>query len=198
MTKKRRRTATRRKPEPKPPLDLLSLMIAAVALTVLVLFFFPWLQSEEEPLSGLDVASRNLEVTKDFPSGIVFILPLVVVSMLFQYYRRVRDTVRPRRRFATISMLVVGLIATLLWVRNYTLNATDRLNEQAAAAQFGDLPDDPRFETDTVSSEPETYSTGDVLRDQFTFELWLHLALSMSLLVLPYLDTREPDEPPEI
>lgn len=194
MSKKRRRSATRQKPEPKKPLDLLSLIIAAVALTVLALFFFPWLDTDEY-LSGLDVASRNLQVTENFPSGIVFILPLVVGSILFQYYRRVRDDVRPRRRFATISMLVVGLIATGLWIRAYTLNATDMLN--ALATGIPELPEDPAFPTDSVEVEPEPYTTGDILREQFTIELWLHLALAASLLVLPYLDPRPPADPPE-
>ncbi len=191
-----------RKPEPKPQVDILSLMIAAVALTVLVLFLFPWLQGDEA-LSGLDVGSRNLVLTEDFPAGIVFILPLVTGSVLIQYYRRVRDTMRPRRRSVTAAMLIIGLVCTILWVRIYTLNATESLNTDLVTQS--ESPDDLSVDPDATSSAPpvavtqqEPYTTGEVLQDRFTFELWLHLALGMALVVLPFLDPRPEVDPPNI
>ncbi|NDJ86835.1 MAG: hypothetical protein GYB66_13205 [Chloroflexi bacterium] len=199
MAKRRKAARTAHKPqEERPRVDMVSLMIAAVALAVFVLFFFPWLTGDEN-LSGLDVASRNLAITEDFPSGVVFILPLVAGSILFQYYRRVRDAVRPRRRLATLLTLIVGLIATGLWVRTYTIKATDFLNDQPPPPTSLDDVLDPGFSAEDRPLPPqqEPYTTGDVLREQFTTELWLHLALGASLLILPFLDTRPPADPPE-
>lgn len=187
----------RAKQSPRP-IHALSLVIAAVALTVIVLFLLPWLTADDS-LSGLDIASRNIAITEQFPEGTIFIIPLVIGSLLLQYYRRVRDTVRPRRRFTTALMLLIGLVATVLWIRNYTLNATDYINELAQSPATNTLPIDPAFEVEQaerVATEP--VSTGDILRDHFTVETWLHLALAAALLILPFLDTRPEAEPPQI
>lgn len=187
-----------KRPQRSPrPIHTLSLIISAVALTVVVLFLLPWLRADED-LSGLDIASRNIAITEQFPEGVVFIIPLVVGSILFQYYRRVRDTVRPRRRLTTVLMLVIGLVATILWIRNYTLNATDYYNELAQSPITDELPIDPAFEVEQAQQpDSELLSTGDVLRDDFTVELWLHLALAASLLFLPFLDNRPEAAPPQ-
>jgi hypothetical protein len=187
--------------------NTLGLIISAVALATLVLFVVPWVQGVDggQNLSGLDVASRTVTVTDNFPGGIVFILPLVVASVLFQYYRRLKQPVRPRRRLSTLAMLIIGLIATGLWVRTYTINATELLNGQEPTEtvlpeiftenQSNDTPEETEAET-TANIEPVT--TGDILQDQFQLELWLHLALSASLLILPFLDDRPEAEPPQI
>ncbi|MCB9437741.1 MAG: hypothetical protein H6673_12265 [Anaerolineales bacterium] len=179
------------------PIHALSLIISAVALTVVVLFLFPWLQATED-LSGIDIASRNIAITEQFPEGVVFIIPLVAGSILVQYYRRVRNTVRPRRRLTTALMLSIGLVATILWVRNYTLNAVDIYNTLLQNPITDELPIDPAFEVEQVERPaPELLSMGDVLRDDFTVELWLHLALAASLLFLPFLDSRPEADPPQ-
>lgn len=195
MSKRRtNKSAVRANPTaPKARLNSLSLIIAATALAVIVLFIFPWLNAEE-PLSGLDIASRNLQITENFPSGIVFILPLVVGSMLFQYYRRIWDTVRPRRREVTALMLLVGLIATGLWIRIYTIKATEFLNSET----YVEVEDLPPAATPEEALPTKVYTTGEVLREQFTPELWLHVALSAALLVLPFIDPRPSAETPEI
>lgn len=190
--------AKRSKQSPRS-IHALSLLISAVALTTAVLFLFPWLKTSGN-LSGFDIASRNITVTEGFPEGVVFIVPLVVASLLVQYYRRVRDTVRPRRRLTTALSLAIGVVATVLWIRNYTLNATDFYNEQARNLLIpADVPIDPAFEVAVAErATPELLSTGDVLRQDFTVEFWLHLALATSLLILPFLDTRPEAAPPKI
>lgn len=190
-------------------INTLGLIISAVAVAVLVLFFVPWVKGVDggQHLSGLDVASRTIAITDNFPGGVVFILPLVTGSVLFQYYRRLKQPVRPRRRLSTLAMLVVGLIATGLWIRVYAVNATEQLNEQAAAEtllpevftenQVGDDADTDDTDAEIISTR-EPVTTGDILRDQFELEIWLHLFLAASLLVLPFLDDRPEAEPPQI
>jgi hypothetical protein len=188
-------------------INTLGLIISAVALSILVLFFVPWVQGAEggENLSGLDVASRTVAITDDFPGGVVFILPLVVGSILFQYYRRLKQSVRPRRRLSTLAMLIIGLIATGLWIRSYTINATELLNEQETIETVApeifteNQGNEPTEDTDTQTTTlREPVTTGDVLQEQFELELWLHLALSASLLILPFLDDRPEAESPQI
>lgn len=205
----RQQSSTSQTRQEAAQLNILGLIISAVALAVLVLFFVPWIKGVDggDSLSGLDVASRTIAITEDFPGGIVFILPLVVGSVLFQYYRRIKQSVRPRRRLSTFFMLIIGLITTVLWVRHYTINATEWLNEQSTVNAIpsesdifpenrGDTPlDDDSVET---ASSREAVTTGDVLREQFEIELWLHLALSASLLILPFLDDRPEAEAPQI
>lgn len=200
--KSRRKVTTRHEQTARfSKLHGLSLTISALALTVIVLFLFPWLQGDEA-LSGLDVASRNLQITENFPSGVVFIVPLVVASILYQYYRRVLEPQRPRRRGLTAVMLIIGLVATGLWIRLYTINATEFLNqaEEAAALANTSLPTG-NVDTPPSIAPPQTipvHTTGEVLRERFTFELWLHLALAAALVFLPFLDTRPPVDPPVI
>ena len=194
-------------PEPTK-INTLGLIISAVAVAVLVLFFVPWVKGVDggQNLSGLDIASRTVSITEDFPGGVVFILPLVVTSVLFQYYRRLKQPVRPRRRRSTAAALIVGLIATGLWVRIYTINATEFLNEQQTieatqpeifAANEGDTSsEDTDTEAQTPTIDPAT--TGTVLREQFELELWLHLFLAGALLILPFLDDRPEVEAPPI
>jgi hypothetical protein len=163
-------------------------MIAAVALTVVVLFFFPWLEGTNN-LTGLDIATQNLILTEQYPSGVLFILPLVAGSILYQYYRRIRQAVRPRRRLTTSMMLIIGLSATILWLRTYAVNARDQLNDNLLLFSVTNAEEE-------IRTEP--YTIGEVLSEQVRFELWLHLAMGTALLVLPFVDPRPPADPPEI
>lgn len=177
--------------------DLLSIMIVVVASIAVLLFLLPWL-TVETAMSGFDIASiapDRWPHMGTFPNGIVFILPLILTSISYQYFRRWRDTRRPRRRATTTAMLVVGLGGTLIWMYAYTINTTDYLNlRDPTIMQPGNpnLPDVEFLEDGTRRQ----YSTSDILQEQFTVVLWLHLMLSMSLLILPWLDQRLPDDPP--
>ena len=71
-------------------------------------------------------------------------------------------------------MLLLGMVVVLLWARTYTLNVTDALNESLFV----------------ISGEHAPYTNGDIIRDFFTSEIWLCLALSVILLILPYFDKR--------
>ena len=187
----------------KPRLDPLSMMICSVGVMLLFVFlFFPWLNVEQN-LSGFDIASSSaitLPQMEDsaIPNGIVFILPLVIGSILYQYFRRMWDVHRPHRRATTVGMLFIGIIAMILWVRAYTIQTTDYLNLRDPELYFEQIDRDnpavPTIEIDEDGSLRK-YSTGDILSEQFTFEMWLYLALSTSLLILPWLDQRPEAEP---
>ncbi|PJF43675.1 MAG: hypothetical protein CUN55_07855 [Phototrophicales bacterium] len=171
-------------------------MIVSVASTTVLLFFFPWLNVESN-LSGFDIASITTERwphMRTFPNGIVFILPLVVISIAYQYFRRWRDDKRPRRRATTTAMLAIGLAATAIWIRAYTLNTTDYLNLRSPTIVQPTNPNLPDVEI--IDGKRRQYTTSDILSEQFTVAMWLHVMLGASLLFLPWLDQRPPDEPP--
>ncbi len=169
-----------RRPENKPRLHFLSLAIAAIGLAVVGLFVFGvWLETpgennETDSFTGFDIAARNVNFTEDFPSGIMFILPIVAGAMTFQFYRRIATPERPGSRVNNSLMLILGIVVVLLWMRTYTLNVTDALNESPFV----------------TSGEHAPYTNGDIIRDFFTSEIWLCLALSVILLILPYFDKR--------
>ncbi|MCQ3932113.1 MAG: hypothetical protein DPW16_16805 [Chloroflexi bacterium] len=168
------------RPENKPRLHFLSLAIAAIGLAVVGLFVLGvWLETpgennETDSFTGFDLAARNVNFTEDFPSGIMFILPIVVGAMTFQFYRRIATPERPGSRVNNALMLLLGIVVVLLWMRTYTLNVTDALNESLFV----------------TSGEHAPYTNGDIIRDFFTSEIWLCLALSVILLILPFFDKR--------
>ncbi len=177
--------------------DPLSIMIVAVASTTVLLFFMPWL-TVEAAMSGIDIASIAAERWPHmgtFPNGVVFILPLVVLSVAYQYFRRWRDDKRPRRRATTTAMLVIGIVATIIWLRANTINTTDYLNLRDPSILQPTNPNLPDIAFNADGTRRQ-YTTGDILREQFTIELWLHLMLAISLLILPWLDPRPEDDPP--
>ncbi|MBI5929133.1 MAG: hypothetical protein HY862_07490 [Chloroflexi bacterium] len=163
-----------------PRLHFLSLAIAAIGLAVVGLFIFgTWLETPSDDntmdrFTGYALASKNVNFTENFPSGAMFILPVVVGAMSFQHYRRIATPERPGSRVNNALMLTLGLIVVLLWMRTYTLNVTDALNESPLV----------------TSGEQSAYTHTDIIRDFFTVELWLCLALSVILLILPFLDKR--------
>lgn len=189
----------------KPRLDPLSLIICAVVIMLLLVFaFIPWLNVEQN-MSGFDIAASTTITFPQmeeavFPNGVVFILPLVLGSILVQYFRRMWDQYRPRRRLTTVSMLLVGIVTTALWVRSYTVQTTDYLNLNDPALYFEQVNQNnalPVIEVDE-DGKLRKYSRSEVLNEQFRFEMWLYLALSTSLLILPWLDQRPESPAPEI
>lgn len=143
------------------------------------LFLFgAWLEAPGEDglvsFSGYEIAAQNVNFTEDFPSGAMFILPVVAAAIAFQYYRRVGTPERPGSRLNNASMLLLGIVVVLWWMRTYTVNVTDALNESPLV----------------TSGEYERFTNGDILRDFFTSELWLCLGLSVLLLILPFFDKR--------
>lgn len=183
----------------KAPLDILSIMIVAVAAATVILFVVPWLTVESD-LSGIDIASLAPDRWPHMDgvsSGMLVILPLVTLSILYQYARRWRDEYRPRRRSTTVAMQLIGILVTAYWIRTYTVNTTDYLNLRDPEILQPGSPYLPEVEFTDDGTRRE-YSTGDILQEQFTVFMWLHLMLGISLLILPWLDQRPEDDPPEI
>ena len=170
--------------EQSAPFSYLSLAIAAIALTVIVLFFFPWIDDPDSNgqrvLSGINVAVQSTLLTEqDFPSGILFIMPLVAAGYLWEYYRKVRSPYRPRRRLSYAGMTIIGIGAVLIWGQNFAQAASDCLQNGECAP---------------LTAEQATYTAEDVIRNLFALNIWLYLGLSLLLLGLPFWDQR-PEEP---
>jgi len=168
----------------KKSLNYLSLSIAAIALTVIVIFFFPWIDDPdsngERILTGIDVAVQSTLLTEDdFPSGILFIMPLVAVGFLWEYYRKIRSQYRPRRRLSYAGMTIIGIICVLIWGQNFAQAASDCFQNGECAP---------------LTPEQATYTAEDVIRKFYDINLWIYLGLSLLLLVLPFWDQR-PEEP---
>lgn len=165
-------------------LNYLSLAIAAIALTIIFLFFLPWINDPasdgERVLAGIDVAVQSTLLTEDdIPSGILFIIPLVAGAILYQNLRRLSSPYRPSRRITNAGMLVIGIAALLVWAWNFANAASD-------CFQSGDCI--------ALTEEQVTYTPEDVIRNLYDTNLWIYLGLSLLSLLLPFWDTR-PEEP---
>lgn len=164
-------------------LHYLSLAIAAIALTVLVLFFFPWIDDPasegERVLTGLEIAVQSTILTaEDFPSGVLFIVPLLAAGFLWEYYRKVKSPYRPRRRRSFAGMMIIGIGAVVLWGRAFAQAASDCLQDGSCVP---------------LTPEQASYTPQDVILNLYTTNLWLYVGLSLLLLVLPFWDMRPPE-----
>jgi hypothetical protein len=172
---------------PRKRIHVLSLVISAVALTIIALFLMPWVNdkntgNKDRILAGIDVSAGSTFLTEDkFPSGLLFISPLVAVGFIYEYYRKVRSPLRPRRRLNYAFMTLIGIGAFLIWAWLFADAASDCFRAGQSQCQ-------------ALIPEQANYSAQDVIVNFYTFYLWLYLGLNLLLVALPFWDSR-PEEP---
>lgn len=162
----------------------LSLIIVGVAMVVFVLFFFAWLSEandagETQSVAGITIATGNVQPTRNFPSGLLFLVPFISGSMVYQYGKRLYEGVRPRRRLESALMILTTLMVVLIWVRLYAINVADN------------PPEPSPFDL----GEQVTYTRAEVLREIVTRAFWVQTFCLVLLVALPFFD-RRPEAPP--
>jgi hypothetical protein len=166
-------------------INFLSLAIAAIAITVISLFFMPWVEDPasegERVLTGVDVAVQSTFLTDELiPSGILWIIPLVAFGLLYQNLRRISSLYRPRQRLTFAGSMIIGIAAFAIWAIVFAGEAAACLREGVECAP--------------LTPEQSTFTRQDIIEEFYTTNMQIYIALTLMLVVLPFWD-RRPEAP---
>lgn len=157
-----------------------------MAVVVFLLYFFAWIEEETDSgekrfVGGIAITTQNVEPTRNFPTPLLFVIPYVTGSIIYQYGIRLRQSVRPRRRLESAMMVSTALIILSFWLRLYVVNAAERGQDQ-----------DPFTPTPLV-----TYTREEILQDVITPYFWVMVVGLVLLILVPFLDRRPVAPPPD-
>lgn len=162
-------------------INFLSLTNAAVAITVIFLFFMPWVNDPasdgERVLTGVDVAVQSTFLTDELiPSGILWIIPLVAFGLFYQNLRRVSSPYRPGQRLTFAGSMIIGVVAFFIWAVVFADEASACLREGVECAP--------------LTPEQSTFTRQDIIEEFYTTNMQIYIALALILVVLPFWDRR--------